>query len=112
MRRIWLLFLLIPGLLPLGGCVAGMAASAVGMAAQGTRKPPVAVAESRADVIKACSDHAAQFGAVHIIDVEQPAPSRIIVWGTVGDGRQKRSFRCAYGTKILSFRLRAIKPTV
>lgn len=109
-RRAPILILLAIGTLPLGGCVAGMAASAVGMAARGTRSPPTAMQASRAEVVKACSDRAAQGGAVHIIDVTQPTPRKMVVWGTVDDGKERRSFQCTYGSQITGFRLRAIKP--
>jgi hypothetical protein len=58
----------------------------------------------------ACTARASQYGAVRIIDVEQRSASKIVVWGTAGDGQQRRSFECAYGTSITGFRLRAIKP--
>jgi len=47
---------------------------------------------------------------VHIIDVQQQTTSKIIVWGTVDDGKGRRSFECSYGTKITGFKLRAITP--
>jgi hypothetical protein len=34
----------------------------------------------------------------------------IIVWGTVGEDAEKRSFECDYGTKITGFKLREIHP--
>ena len=51
---------------------------------------------------------AARYGAVNIIDVEQHAVNKIIVWGTVDDGKVRRSFQCNFGTRITGFTLRKI----
>lgn len=110
MMRVLLSMLLVIGALPLGGCVAAMAASAAGMAAQSARGQPVSNEHLRPAARTACEAHAAQYGAVHIIDVEQRSVSKIIVWGTVDDGKQRRSFECSYGTKMTGFKLRAITP--
>jgi hypothetical protein len=110
MVRVLLSTLLVIGALPLGGCVAAMAASAAGMAARSARGQPVSNEHLRPAARTACEAHAAQYGAVHIIDVEQRSVGRIIVWGTVGEGQQRRSFECSYGTKITGFKLRAITP--
>jgi hypothetical protein len=58
----------------------------------------------------ACTQQAAQYGTVNVIDVEQHRIDQIIVWGTVGEGAEKRSFECDYGTKITGFNLREIHP--
>jgi hypothetical protein len=97
-------------ILPLGGCVAGMAASAVGMAVSGARGQPAGNAQLKPAASAACTARAAPFGTVHIIDVEQHTTSKIIVWGTVDDGKQRRSFECAFGTAITGFKLRPINP--
>lgn len=93
-----------------GGCVAGMAASAVGMAVQEARGEPQGNQHLKPEAERACGAQAAQLGAVHIIDVEQRSASKLVVWGTVDDGKQKRSFECAFGTKITGFKLRPIAP--
>jgi hypothetical protein len=85
-----------------------MAAGAVGMAARSAQGEPVSNAHLQPTARQACSDRAAQYGAVHIIDVEQRAPDKITVWGTVDDGKQRRSFECGYGTQITGFKLRDI----
>ena len=95
--------------LPLCGCVAGMAASAVGMAVRGAQGEPVSNSHLGREAVTACSDRAAEYGTVHIIDVEQRSASKLIVWGTADDGTQRRSFECAFGTKITGFKLRDIK---
>ena len=104
------IFLLASGL-ALGGCVAGMVASAAGMAAQGARGQPRSNANLQPEARAACESNAAQYGAVRIIDVEQHSISKIIVWGTVGDGKQRRSFQCDFGTKVTGFKLRQITPS-
>ena len=93
----------------LGGCVAGMAANAVGMAVRGAAGQPKSNQALQPAARQACTDRAAPYGAVHVIDVEQRSTSKIIVWGTVDDGWERRSFECGFGTKITYFRLRAIK---
>jgi hypothetical protein len=92
----------------LGGCVAAMAANAVGMAVQSAQGQPQSNEQLKPNAEKDCTAHAAQYGAVHIIDVQQATPSKIIVWGTVDDGKARRSFECGYGTRITGFKLRPI----
>jgi hypothetical protein len=93
----------------LGGCVAVAAASGAGLAAQAARGKPVKNEQLQPLARQACSERAAQYGAVHVIDVQQATIDRIIVWGTVDDGKEKRSFQCNFGTKITGFTLRQIK---
>lgn len=93
----------------LGGCVAGMAASAVGMAVKEAQGDPESNAHLRYQAMEACSARAAPHGTVHIIDVEQRSVDRIVVWGTAGEGAQKRSFECGFGTEVTSFKLREIR---
>ena len=107
MTRTALLLLIAPAL---SGCVAGMAVSALGMAAQGARGRPVSNGALQPQAREKCSAQAAQYGAVHVIDVEQHRVDKIIVWGTVDHGKQKRSFQCDFGTKITGFTLRPITP--
>ena len=94
----------------LSGCVPAMAASALGMAAQGAQGRPVSNEALQPEAREACSAQAARYGAVHVIDVEQHSVAKIIVWGTVDDGKQRRSFECGFGTRITSFKLRPISP--
>jgi hypothetical protein len=108
MARLPILLLTAGAALALVGCVAGIAANAVGMAVGGARGQPTGNEHLQPEARQACSSRASQYGAVHIIDVEQRGPSRIVVWGTVDDGKQRRSFECGYSTKITGFKLRAI----
>ncbi len=95
--------------LPLGGCVAGVAASAAGMAIRSAQGEPQSNQHLQPTARAACSAHAAQYGAVHIIDVEQRSAGRIVVWGTVTSVTERRSFECAFTDRIAGFKLRAIK---
>lgn len=110
MKRILLVPALVASMAALTGCLPMMAASAVGMAAQSARGTPVSNAELKPAAEAACSTQAAQYGTVHVIDVQQARVNKIIVWGTAGEGAQKQSFECHFGTKVTNFTLRAIKP--
>ena len=94
----------------LGGCVAGMAASAVGVAAREARGEPQSNAHLKPAAIAACSARAAAYGTVRIIDVEQRSADRLVVWGTAGEGDSRRSFECGFGTRVSYFRMREIAP--
>ncbi len=107
MRRLLAPFL-VGSAVSLSGCVAAMAASAASVAVQGARGEPRSNEHLKPAARKDCEAHAGQYGAVRIIDVEQRSTSRIIVWGTVDDGKQRRSFECSYGTRMTGFKLRAI----
>lgn len=108
MRRMVPLLLL--SVLPLGGCAAGIAASAVGMAVRGAQGEPQSNRHLQPVARQLCSAYAAQYGAVHIIDVEQRSAGKIVVWGTVTDAKERRSFECAFTDKITAFKLREIRP--
>jgi len=96
--------------LTLGGCVAGMVASAAGMAMNAAKGHPQSNAQLQPAAQAACSARAAQYGAVHVIDVVQQSVDKIVVWGTYGEGPQKRSFECGYKTAITYFKVREIQP--
>ena len=103
------LLLLFSGAPALGACVPMMAASAVSMVAEGAEGRPVSNEALQPQARDACTRQASQYGTVNVIDVEQHAINKIIVWGTVADARQKRSFECDFGTKITAFKLREIR---
>lgn len=109
MNRLALLAL-IAAVPQLAGCVPMMALSAADMVAENAQGAPVSNAALQPQARDACTRQAAQYGAVHLIDTEQHKVNEIIVWGTVDDGKQKRSFECDYGTKIAAFKLRDIHP--
>ena len=108
MTRKLILLLLVGSAPALGGCVAGMAVSALSMAARSAQGQPQSNAQLKPAARNDCTTYAAHFGTVHIIDVQQSSPSKIIVWGTVDDGKQRQSFECGYGTRITGFKLRPI----
>ena len=87
-----------------------MAVSAASMAAQGAQGRPSSNEAYQPQARDVCTQQAAKYGTVSIIDVEQHRVDKIIVWGTVDDGKQKRSFECDFGTKITAFKLREIRP--
>jgi hypothetical protein len=104
-----ILALLAIATLPLGGCVAGIAAGAVGAAvrsAEPRRDPTIDVGPAARE---ACSARAAQHGPIRIIDVERRGPGKAIVWGTVGEEGARRSFECRFDGRIVGFTLRAIR---
>ncbi len=58
---------------------------------------------------QACTQRAAHYGSVFIMDVEQRRADRLVVWGSVTDAQQRRrTFECHYGTALVSFKLREI----
>jgi hypothetical protein len=88
-----------------------MAASAIGsMAGGGTQRKSPTNEHLQPEAREACSAQASQYGAVHVNVVQQRTRNEIAVWGTVDDGKELRSFECAFGTKITSFRLRTVAP--
>ena len=107
-RRRCLLPLLLATGLSLSGCVASLAANALGAAVDSARGEPRSNEHLRPEARQACSSHAAQYGTVHVIDVEQRNIGKIVVWGTVDDGSRKRSFECAFATQVTGFKLREI----
>jgi osmotically-inducible protein OsmY len=104
------LLLLAAASLPLGGCVAGLAASAAGAAARAATPDRAPVTEDRRAAARtACEARAAALGRVHIIDSVQNADGRVTVWGTVEDARERRSFECRFDGAVKEFKLRPIK---
>ena len=111
MKRETIFALLLPIAAVLGGCVASVAASALGAAVSAGRGTPKSNEGSNVAAVSQCSAQAARYGVVHIIDVEQRSINRLVVWGTAGAGEARQSFECAFGTKITSFRIRPIGPS-
>jgi hypothetical protein len=96
--------------IPLGGCVASMAASAVGAAVSAIDRgnDRVVTADMRTVATEACRARAAPSGTVSIIDAEQRTDGRVTVWGTIEAGTGRRSFECVYNQRIVAFRLREL----
>lgn len=95
--------------LPAGGCVAGIAASAAGMAVRSAQPAAQSNAHLMPAARAACSSRAAPHGTVHIIDVEQRSVNRLIVWGTATGATQRQSFECHFNTAVTAFKLRPIR---
>ena len=110
MSRLIALSLLAAASPALTGCLPMMAVSAAGMAAQGAEGRPTSNAAYQPKARDACTQQAVRYGTANIIDVEQHRVDKIIVWGTVDDGKTKRSFECDFGTRITAFKLRPIAP--
>ena len=97
----------------LGGCAASLAASAIGAAVQASQSGDRTSNEHLLrPATEACRARASRHGTANIIDVVRRSNSRIIVYGTVGEGQERRSFDCSFkndGT-IADFNLRTIAP--
>jgi hypothetical protein len=94
---------------PLGGCAAGLAASAVGAAVRAADGPERVPAEDPGPAARsACTAHAAQYGEVRIIDTVYRSPAKLVVWGSVESQGRRRSFRCRFDGKVVGFTLREI----
>jgi hypothetical protein len=94
--------------LPLGGCAAGIAASAIGAAARSADDAPGPNANLSPAALEACRARAAEQGEVAIIDVERRNSGRVIVWGTVRSPSARRAFECRFDGEITRFRLRPV----
>ena len=108
--RMLILPVLAAAALPLGGCAASLAASAVGAAVRAADGPERVPTEDPGPAARrACTEEAARRGGnVRIIDTEYRSAARLIVWGTVESEGQRRSFECRYEGKVADFKLRAI----
>jgi hypothetical protein len=100
------LFLLSPALLlTLGGCVAGMAASAVGLAADAAGPGGQNSKFMQAAARQACSTQAAQSGTVQVTGVTQAKDGEIVVLGTVQGASGTQAFECSFVTTVTDFKL-------
>jgi hypothetical protein len=84
------------------------AANVAGHTANAALRPADNVQASGNAAIEACTARAASYGAVHVINTEQHSPGRVTVWGTAATGESRKSFRCVYGSIIMSFDVRDI----
>ena len=110
MTRVGRLILLPAAALLLGGCVAGMVAGAVGMAADSGRGDGRNKAFMQAAARQACTAHAQQYGTVQDIGVKQADSGEIVVAGSVTDAGGKNWFECSFVTEITGFALRRVQP--
>ncbi len=91
----------------LSGCVASIAASAVGAAIQASQ-PEEVTEDLRQPAIAACTLRAAEQGEVHIIDSQQRPGGRVIVWGTAEAPGKRQAFECRWRGGIRDFDLRTL----
>ena len=111
MTQFRLLILLPAAALALSGCVAGMVASAVGMAAGGGKERQHRNVEFMLVAARqACTSHASQYGTVEITRLREADGDEIIVTGTVTDAKGKNSFECSFVTEITGFNLEPVQP--
>ena len=107
MKRAALPLLMMSGF-TLSGCVASMAASAVG-AAVNASQPRETNEDLRRPAVAACTTRAVEHGEVHIIDAEQSRGGRVTVWGTATSPEQRQGFTCRWsGGEVSDFDLRVL----
>ena len=97
--------------LTLSGCVAGIAAGALGAAARGAGGDPDAYHNDeplKLAAAQACRARAAGYGDVQIIDLEQRGARKVVVWGTTTGTTGRQSMECTYTNRITGFRLRKL----
>ena len=95
--------------LMLGGCVAGMVASAAGMAARGQQRgEPRNVELMLVAARQACTAHASQYGAVEINRLKEAGGNEIMVSGTVTGPSGRSAFECRFVTEVTGFNLQPI----
>ena len=93
----------------LGGCVAQVALAAAQLANQIPQPQGQSNAHLKPVATQACTQRAAPYGSVHIIDVEQRRAGRLVVWGSVTDTTQRRrAFECHFTNAIVGFKVREI----
>ena len=94
----------------LGGCALQAALAAAQLAQYVELPEGRSNAHLKPAATEACTQRAAQYGSVYIVDVEQRRTDRIIVWGSVTDAQQKRrTFECHFTTRLAEFQLREIQ---
>jgi|SRR5215213_4082548 len=106
MSRKILLRLIVLASPTLGGCAVQAALLAADLAPQIQGPMGPKNAHLRPQALRQCTQQAAQYGSVYIVDVEQRRADRIIVWGSVTDAQQRRrTFECHFTTRLGSFKL-------
>ena len=95
----------------LGGCALQAALAAAQLVRYLPEPQRPSNAHLKPTAVEACTQRAAQYGSVFIVDVEQRRADRIIVWGSVTDPRRRRTFECHFTTSLVSFKLREIGST-
>jgi hypothetical protein len=111
MTRKVLLPLLLLASPALGGCALQAAMVAAELVPQIRAPLGTPNAHLKPVALKQCTERAAQYGSVFIVDVEQRRADRIIVWGSVTDAKQqRRTFECHFTTSLAAFKLGNVLP--
>lgn len=106
MKRKFLLPLILFAAPALGGCALQAAMMAAELAPQIKAPMGTMNAQLKPQATEQCTQRAAQYGTVFIVDVEQRRADRIIVWGSVTDAQQRRrTFECHFTTRLDRFKL-------
>ncbi len=93
----------------MGGCALQAALIAADVAQDIPRAKGPSNAHLKPQATEACTRQASAYGSVYIVDVQQRAVDRIIVWGSVtGANQHRRTFECHFSTQVTGFRLREI----
>jgi hypothetical protein len=95
--------------LALAGCAASIAAGMAGAALRSAQSDKQVTGDVAPAAVQACEARASQHGLVRIIDVERRSVGKVVVWGTSGEGAERRSFECGYKGKISRFKVRTIQ---
>ena len=68
------------------------------------------VAHLKPAATEACTQRAAPYGTVLIVDVAMPRRDRILIWGSTTDPQgTRRTFECHFTTRVTSFRVHEIR---
>src|SRR5687767_13101444 len=95
----------------LSGCALQAAMIAAEVAPQIRGPMGTSNAHLRPVALEACTQRAAPYGSVFVVDVEQRRADRIIVWGSVTDAAQRRrTFECHFTTALTRFNLGEVLP--
>lgn len=90
----------------LGGCAVQAALAAAELARHIPEPDRPSNAHLKPVATQACTQRAAQYGSVFLLDVEQRRADRLVVWGSVTDPQQRRrTFECHFTTSLVSFKL-------
>ena len=111
MKRKFALTLLLLATPALGGCALQAAMAAAQLAPY--IQPPLGESNAhlKPTATQACTQRAAPYGSVFIVDVEQRRSDRLIVWGSVTDAQaRRRTFECHFTTRLTRFNLGPVLP--
>ena len=112
MARKILLSLILLATPALGGCALQAAMAAKALADEYVPNPEPhwpSLTHLEPAAKQACTERAAPYGSVFIVDVAQRRADRLVVGGSVtGANEHRRTFECHFTTKVVSFKLSEI----